>query len=157
MAAHAARGVSLQVYRGAYENLPDLDPVDGGRAVSLAGLPPFDASVIGWGSFSHLRSNHHRVGTLRAFGAATEGPVVVSFLQLASHRSPGRLAGLRRSLRARRSREPGDAFSVHIGFYHVFDDPEVRDLARRAGLDVVHFSSDDRETNWPHAVLRRRT
>jgi hypothetical protein len=50
-------------------------------------------------------------------------------------------------------RDERDAFSVHIGYYHVFDEREIVDLAHRAGLHVVHLSSDERETSWPHAVL----
>jgi hypothetical protein len=157
MAAHAPAGSKLEAYRGSYEELPILAPVTGnGKPLHLTDLPAFDASLIGWGSYSHLRTTEHRIGTLRAFGAATDGPVVVSFLQLVSHSSLRRWAELRRSLRARAGRQPGDAFSVNIGFYHVFEDQEVHDLASRARLDVIHFNRDDRETNWPHAVLKRR-
>ena len=52
-------------------------------------------------------------------------------------------------------RDERDAFSVHIGYYHVFDEREVVDLAGRTDLEVVHLSSDERETSWPHAVLAR--
>ena len=56
----------------------------------------------------------------------------------------------------RKGRDEGDAFSVHIGYYHVYEDGEVVELARRAELEVVHLTSDERDTNWPHAVLRAR-
>jgi len=158
MASRTHPAGKLSVYRGGYEDLPVLSAVGGdGGTVSLADMPPFDASVIGWGSYSHLRTTEQRINTLRAFGDATDGAVVVSFLKLASsHLGLRRLAGLRRFLRARKGRQAGDAFSVHIGFYHVFDDHEVRDLAQRAALEVTYLNSDDRETNWPHAVLERK-
>jgi hypothetical protein len=42
-----------------------------------------------------------------------------------------------------------------IGLYHPVDEGEVRELARRAALRVVHLNFDTRETSWPHAVLER--
>ena len=157
MAARAGDDGRIQVFRASYEDLPTLSPASGDRSgPNLTEMPPFDASVIGWGSYSHLRTTEQRIHTFRAFGTATTGPVVVSFLKLARAPGPGRMAGLRRALRARGGREEGDAFSVHIGYYHVFQDGEVRQLAERAELEVVHLNSDDRETNWPHAVLKRR-
>jgi hypothetical protein len=45
-------------------------------------------------------------------------------------------------------------FAVTIGFYHPVDEEEVRALANESGLEVVHLSFDERDTNWPHVVLR---
>jgi hypothetical protein len=154
-AAMAARSADtkLDVYIGAYEQLPLLRELDGG-SLNMDGLAPFDASIIGWGSFSHLRTHEHRLSTLRAFSTVTRGPLVVSFLKIGMPTSTRpTVARIRRRLRARKGRDERDAFSVHIGYYHVFEDRDVLDLAGRAGLDVVHLSSDERETNWPHAVL----
>jgi len=159
MAGRRAVEGTLTAFVGAYERLPLLDPLGPhARAVDLETLGPFDASVIGWGSFSHLRTAERRLLTFRAFARATRGPVVVSFLKVGgpspSRRSAGRIG---RRLRKRRGRDEKDAFSVHIGYYHVFEDDEIVDLADRAGLDVIHLSSDDRDTNWPHAVLMPRS
>ena len=155
MAERSTTDSRLGAYVGAYEELPLLRPIRGSdAAIDLTAAPPFDASVLGWGSFSHLRTDPARERTLSAFGGLTRGPVVVSFLKMG--RAPSArpaVARARRRLRARRARDDRDAFSVHIGYYHVFDEREIVDLAHRAGLHVVHLSSDERETSWPHAVL----
>jgi hypothetical protein len=46
-------------------------------------------------------------------------------------------------------------FSTSIGFYHRTNEAEVADLAAAAGLEIVYASFDERDTNWPHVVLRR--
>jgi SAM-dependent methyltransferase len=115
----------------------------------------FDAVVLGWGSFSHLRSERDRLETLRAAARLTDGPILVSFLALKRAASPG-LSRLRRLLPRRRDRDAGDVFAVTIGFYHPVDEAEVRTLAEKAGLEVEHASFDERDTNWPHVVLRAR-
>jgi SAM-dependent methyltransferase len=157
MAERSSGNPRLEGYVGAYEELPVLRPIrEGGTPIDLNDVQPFDASVIGWGSFSHLRSSEARLQTLRSFGDSTRGPVVVSFLKMGSA-PPVRpaVARARRRLRARKGRDERDAFSVHIGYYHVFDEQEIVDLAGRTDLEVVHLSSDERETSWPHAVLAR--
>jgi len=79
----AARHIErTQVYRGAYEELPYVRRVSDGQRVDVQSLAPFDAGLIGWGSFSHLRHHQHRVSTLRVFGELTDGPVLVSFLRV---------------------------------------------------------------------------
>lgn len=147
-------GLPLEVFRAAYEDLPTLRSAnDGGPVRSLREMPTFEASLLGWGSFSHLRTTEQRVDTLRWFREATAGPIVVSFLHMGSrHRGqPRALIWLRNRIRAAKGRTQGDAFSIYIGFYHVFDDAEVRSLAAQAGLQVVHIS-EERES-WPYAVL----
>jgi hypothetical protein len=158
MAGRRASDGRLDLYVGAYEDLPRLQPVaEAGGTVDVASLAPFDASVIGWGSFSHVRTSELRIHTLRSFAAATRGPVVVSFLKMGSLASSRPLVQrIRRTLRQRKGREDGDAFSVHIGYYHVFEDHEVAELARQAGLEVLALNSDARDTNWPYAVMMPR-
>src|SRR5207244_13511333 len=78
-------GLPLEVFRAAYEDLPTLRSAnDGGSVRSLREMPTFDASLLGWGSFSHLRTTEQRVDTLQWFREATAGPIVVSFLHLGS-------------------------------------------------------------------------
>jgi len=147
-------GLPLEVFRAAYEDLPSLRSAnDGGRATSLREMPTFDAALLGWGSFSHLRTPEQRVNTLRWFREATDGPIVVSFLHMGSrHRGqPRALIWLRNKIRSAKGRTQGDAFSIYIGFYHVFDDAEVRSLAAEANLRVAHIS-EERES-WPYAVF----
>jgi len=148
--------LSLEVFRAGYEDLPRLASPSGGPPRDIRELGPFDASVLGWGSYSHLRTRAQRIQTLRSFGEITEGPIIVSFLHVAGdlhRRAFRRFAPIRRRLRARHGRVEGDAFSIYIGFYHVFDDAEIRDLADRAGLRVRHLS--EARESWPYAVLER--
>ncbi|MGI8605732.1 MAG: class I SAM-dependent methyltransferase [Gaiellaceae bacterium] len=159
MATRAPEGASLQVYCGGYEDLPRLEPLEAAPAVELPDLGSFDAAVAGWGSFSHLRTEAVRVTTLEAFGHVTAGPILVSFLGLKDAPSPqhrSRLGRLRRWVPRRAGRELGDVFSAYIGFYHRTDEAEVRTQSRAAGLEVVHGQFDERDTNWPHVVLRRQ-
>jgi hypothetical protein len=153
MAKGVRPGQPLQAFRAAYEDLPSLHPATGdGPVQDLLEMPRFDASLLGWGSFSHLRTPEHRANTLQRFREVTDGPIVVSFLHMGSrHRGARRLIRLRHRIRKLRHRTEGDAFSIYIGFYHVFNDAEVRDLAARAELEVAHLS-EERES-WPYAVL----
>jgi hypothetical protein len=154
MAKRMRPGLPLQVYRAGYEDLPTLLPADSdGPVRSLTEMPKFDTSLLGWGSFSHLRTTEQRVHTLHWFREATVGPIVVSFLHMGSrHRGrPRRLIRLRNRIRATRGRTLGDAFSIYIGFYHVFDDAEIRTLAAQARLEVAYLS-EERES-WPYAVF----
>jgi len=136
---------NVTVLGGAYEEMDALF-AEGRR---------FDAAIVGWGSFSHLRSEKARVATLRSFARLTDGPILVSFLAVKGATSP-RLQRMRRLLPRRAERDPQDIFAVTIGFYHPVDEGEVRGLAEQAELEVVHLSFDERDTNWPHVVLRRR-
>jgi hypothetical protein len=92
---------------------------------------------------------------LRWFGELTTGPVLVSFAGVKTPWMSGkrRLAAL---LPRREGREPGDGFSLHMGFHHPVDHGELERLARAAGLEVDRVSLEGRDlAAWPHAVLRR--
>jgi hypothetical protein len=143
-----------RVYQGTYEELPYVRTVPGGQRLDLRGLAPFDAGLFGWGSFSHLRHDQHRVATLRVYGELTDGPVVVSFAGL---RAEGdRRSGVHHLLPRREGREPGDRFSPLMGFYHPTDRLEFEAIARRAGMDVERAVFETRDISvWPHVVVRR--
>lgn len=156
MAAALPSGTHVQVYRAGYEDLPRLFSIEPHQpATSLHSFAPFDAAIIGWASFSHLRTAEQRVKTLKAFRAVTRGPVLVSFLQFRAEPhmlSPGR-ARVRRLLRGRFNQEPGNAFSIGLGFYHEMTREEITATAAKAGLKIAVLNMDIRDTNWPHAVL----
>ena len=148
-----------QVYRGAYEELPYVRRFPDGRRIDLRSLAPFDAGLLGWGSFSHLRHDHHRVATLRAYGELTDGPVVVSFLRVRPEEGHLHTPGpprLHRRHRRRDGRAPEDRFSAYFGFYHPIGRTEFEAAAQSADMAVVEtaLGADDR---WPHAVIRRDT
>jgi len=150
-----SRPDGVRVFKAVYEDLPSLAPAEPGRArTRLDELAPFDGSLMGLGSISHVRTPENRVRALRQFGAAPKGPVVVSFLtrRMVPVSSRPSVDRLRRTLRARRGRSPADGFSLDAGFFHLFDEAEIRDLADRAGLDVIHYDDDVRRV-YPHVVL----
>lgn len=157
LAARAHEVDGLAVYRARYEELPRLETTSGPEVVELDALPQIEAVIVGWGSFSHLRTRGLRVAALESLAGATDGPILVSFLGLHDERQAPRsaLGRLRRTLPRRHGRDPGDLFSVYIGFYHRTNEWEVHDLATAAGLEIVHRSFDTRDTNWPHVVFRR--
>jgi len=155
MVEHMPPNLSVQVYRAAYGALPRLlGARPGDPPADLTTLGPFEAGLVGWGSFAHLHTMDERVQTLKAFAQVTKGPIVVSFLQC-KHAAPFStlINRLRWRLRAWRGRTPGDQFAMYIGFYHEIDEPELTAIAQRAGLRIAHLSTDSRDTNWPHAVL----
>jgi 2-polyprenyl-3-methyl-5-hydroxy-6-metoxy-1,4-benzoquinol methylase len=137
---------NVTTLQGAYEDMDAL----------FAEGESFDAAIVGWGSFSHLRDEPSRIQTLRSFARLTGGPILVSFLAVKNGAAPPRLARMRRLLPRRPARDEQDIFAVSIGFYHPVDEGEVRRLADAAGLEISHLSFDSRDTNWPHVVLRRR-
>jgi hypothetical protein len=140
-------------FRGSYEELPRLFAArPGDRAARLDELAPFDGSIIGWGSFSHLPREDLRLRTLSSFRTATKGPIVASFLGVRND-APEAVGRLKRWLPRRHGRSPGDIFSVFIGYYHLVSRSELARLAEQAGLEVRYLNFDQRDTNWPHVVL----
>jgi hypothetical protein len=142
-------------YRAGYEDLPALASVEGGPSARLPDLRPFDVAILGWGSFSHLRNDASRVAALRAFADVTLGPILASFIAVKSSRA-ARARRITRRLLARRGRQPGDHFSIQMGFRHPVSEDEVAALAKDAGLDVLELKFGSGETLAPYVVLHRR-
>jgi hypothetical protein len=123
----------IEVFVGRYEQLPMLSPLNQhAMKIDLRLRAPFAAAIMGWTSFSHLRSDEHCVDTLRHFGNLTHGPILVSFYPTWTGRSDIH-------------------FSQSVGFYRTFSGSEFRALAERAALKVIVIDDQD---NWPHAVLQ---
>ena len=151
--AAAAPGGQLRAYCGSYSSLPMLRDADGKEIVDLRREPPFDAAIVGWSSFSHLRSDGERVETLRAFGALTNGPILVSYFPDPAPADTAASGGMLRQWLRRRARRRGPSvFSVQIGYYRLLRHADVEDLVRQAGLSVV---GAERGGNWPYVVVRR--
>jgi SAM-dependent methyltransferase len=154
MSERASRdGSGVEAFVGRYEGLPVVHAVDTGEPVDLARVPRFDASMLGWSSFSHIRDPRARIATLRAFADLTDGPVVVSFFSTPpAAPAPGRL---RRFLNSLGRRSPGDAFTVHIGFYHLSSPEEIAQEVAAAGLSIVASSFNDSDGHWPWVAVRK--
>jgi SAM-dependent methyltransferase len=151
----AGSGAAVRALLGRYETLPVLYQVGSGERVDLAQAKPFDASMLGWSSFSHIRDSRTRIAALRAFADLTDGPVVVSFFSTppARRQTPTRL---RRLLDTLGRRTPGDTFTVHIGFYHLSSPEEMSREVAAAGLAIVAESYDDSDGHWPWVAVARR-
>jgi len=158
MAAKArSLGAAVDACVGRYEELPRLDRVDDGRSLDLQAGPPFAASILGWASYSHVRSRAARVATLRAFGALTRGPVLFSFYLHRLPRGrlrPGRLARVADAIGLKAGHSQ---FTPFIGFYHLSAQDELRSEIAEAGMEIVDSCWDDSDGRWPWvaAVLRQ--
>ena len=142
----------VRAYRGSYAALPILTDASGQPAIDLTDEAPFDAAVLGWTSFSHLRSDRDRVETLQRFARLTRGPILVSYYPPPPPpQSNGRRVGpLKGWIKRRMSRRGLSAFSVDIGYYRLLSHDEMADLVSRAGLTVL---CAERDVNWPYLVI----
>jgi hypothetical protein len=136
--ARACNKLRVEAFIGRYEDLPFVSSLAQPQVViDLRSRAPFEAAIIGWTSFSHLRSDELCIETLRQIGRLTTGPILVSWLPAGGSNA----AAI-------------PQFSLCIGYYRTFSGVEIRALSERAGLEVVHLDDKD---NWPHAVLRTPT
>lgn len=143
----------VEVFLGRYQDLPRLRPIDADEAVDLSLQSRFDAAIIGWSSYSHLRKRADRIGTLRRFAELTDGPVVASFfLRRPTAKPPHRLAQWAASLGLRAE---GDRFTPHIGFFHQSSAEELAAEIAEAGLVVVAASYNDSDGYWPWVAVAR--
>jgi hypothetical protein len=129
--SRASEGLSIEAFVGRYETLPIVRCLAmPNETIDLGQREPFEAAVIGWTSFSHLRSDVRCVQTLRQMGALTAGPILLSYFPKAAHN-----------------------FSAQIGYHRGYSGADIRDLAEQAELELVDCDDDD---PWPHAIVRRR-
>ena len=158
LAAHIPPGLRITAYRAAYEDLPTLHPAEsGGLSADLATEPRFNAAILGWGSFSHLLSERHQIGALRAVSSVTDGPILVSF------RVDPRIDGVIRSRMVRlqrrlpgRNKLSGAHFTMGIGYFQTFSRERFTTLFDQADLRVEALDTADASGFWGHAVLSRR-
>jgi hypothetical protein len=154
MLAERPSSPNLRAFRGSYTTLPALVTVSGdARVVSLADEGPFAAAIVGWTSFSHLRSDDERSETLRQFAAVTTGPILVSYLpDPASIEVPPPSGRLARWIWTRMRRRGPSVFSVQIGYYRLLRHEDMQDVVRQAGLKVVGSEAGG---SWPYVVVSR--
>jgi hypothetical protein len=143
----------IRVFHASYADLPDLTGPDGAR-FRLRDVGPFDGAILGWGSFSHIRTDQERLDVLRHVVAVTRGPILVSFNVQhdgpTARQDPGIVHRVKRLVRG----SDADRFLMSVGYTHVFTRDELDGLVERAGLTMAHFSTTDA---WPHAVLMPRS
>lgn len=151
MRSHVPGEDRLRAYRGSYVTLPMLAGLSGQPATNLSDEPPFDAAVVGWASFSHLRSDRDRVETLQRFARLTRGPILVSYYPPPPPPpSSGAVGGVKGWIKGRMARRGLSAFSVDIGYYRLLSHSEMEDLVRQAGLTALE---SQRDVSWPYLVI----
>ncbi len=156
LAKNLKKDLNVRVYRAGYEDMPRLFSVfpqePGG---TLEAEADFDAAILGWTSYSHLRTQAQRIRTLSSFARHVRGPILISFWRFAAADVCPEKVGLLERLKSG-FRPVGDRFSAYIGFTHEVSTRELKDAADAAGLSIVHLIADTRdtmETNCPHAIL----
>ncbi len=148
--ARARGDAKLRAYCGNYTTLPHLVDPATGADVNLAQEAPFDASIVGWASFSHLRSDTDRFDTLMHFSRLTRGPVLVSYYPPLPQSSGSPAGRLETWIRKRMARRGHSVFSIDIGYYRLLSHDEVADLVSRTSLKVLHAQTGG---NWPYVVI----
>jgi hypothetical protein len=154
MVQHAPPGISVEALIGRYEDLPSLTSAATGARVDLTLQGPFAAALLGWASFSHLRTSTARIAALQGMGELTSGPVVLSFYTRRPRHAPA--SGFwHRIAETLGVRFTGDLFTPYVGFYHLSDPDELADEVCAAGLEIVQGSFSELDGRWPYLVVRR--
>ncbi len=147
-----ATGVAVQPLIGRYQDVPVLQTLDS-RQVDLREMPRFDAAVLGWSSYSHIRSRAERTAALAGLAAVTDGPVFASFY---SRRESGHASHALGQWTIRRGfRAEGDRFTPHVGFFHQSTFDEIDSEIQEAGLVRVALSTNDGDGSWPWFAAAR--
>jgi len=143
--------------QGSYEDLVDQSrPRHADLNRDLERFAPYDAALVGWGSFSHVPDPEVRYRLLARLRAlCPRGPILASFFMRFEPDLPegGRMerwarqlaAELRRRMgREPRARQQGDILIIQAGYAHMFLAEELDDLAAR--IDARLAPAD----GWPH-------
>jgi hypothetical protein len=113
-------------------------------------LPRFDAVIIGWASYHHIRPAERRIRFLRSIRAhiGGGGPVLLSYLEQTGPRSlrPSRWANRIRRLLGRAMLEPGDIFGPPP--MHLFTREEIEAELQQAGFRLHAYG----KAGYPYAV-----
>jgi hypothetical protein len=149
MSCRCAERLNIKVYRARYEDMPHLFPArPDAPSMTLEAGSSFDAAVLGWASYSHLRTEAQRIRALCSFRRYVQGPILLSFsksLDTPSHRSV-----VKKWVKP----DSNDFFSVYSGFTHAVRVAELEAAARQSGLKIVHLNEGrTADALSPHAVL----
>ena len=150
--ARAGGETRLRTYSGSYADLPALVDLSDQRVVDLTAEPPFDAAIVGWSSWAHLRTDDERLDTLARFSRLTRGPILASYYAPLPPANAARSGGrLEHWIRKRMARHGHSVFSIDVGFYRVLSHAEVNQLLGRTGLTVLQ----SQQTGvWPSFVVQ---
>jgi hypothetical protein len=132
-----AERLNIKVYRARYEDMPQLFSArPNAPSTTLGTGPDFGAAVLGWGSFSHLRTEAQRIRTLSSFARYVRGPILVSFFQKPQDNA-GHTGWVRSLIRN---------WLTHAA--------ELECEANQSGLKIVYLNvGGTADNSFPHAVL----
>ncbi len=154
MARQIREGMNLRAYRADYEDLPRLFPAEPEKpGGNLEVESNFDAAILGWCSYSHLRTQEQRIRTLSSFARCVRGAILVSFIRFVEEEAPP-TETWRKRVRELLKIRTGDRFSTDFGFTHDECAKELTAEADQSGLTIVHLEANRRAISWPYAVLR---
>lgn len=145
--------LNIKIYRARYEDMPHLFPArPDAPSMTLEAGSSFDAAVLGWGSYSHLRTEAQRIRALSSFRRYVHGPILLSFTK--SLDTPSHTGRFRSAVKKWLKRDSNDFFSVYSGFTHAVRVAELEAAARQSGLKIVHLNEGrTADALSPHAVL----
>lgn len=155
MAKHIPVNARIRAYLASYGDLPCLHSVHSGEPQArLDQEAPFDAGILGWGSFSHLKTDSERVLALERMANLVNGPILVSlFFRPGDHDGQSsKLRWLRHRLPGR-NKIPGNTFSIKIGPYKELTEHEFGELVARAGMSIDFLEIGEWHTASTHAVI----
>lgn len=124
-------------------------------AEQVRAASPFDAVLMGWGSFNHVQPAPLRLAVLKALRDLSPGPVLTSFFGL----EPSALAVSRAQAWGRRlgsllaapqDIDPADIVLPDSGYAHRFSKEEWEGLAAQAGYEPLKLGP---EPGYPHGTL----
>jgi hypothetical protein len=145
--------LNIKIYRARYEDMPHLFPArPDAPSMTLEAGSNFDAAVLGWGSYSHLRTEAQRIRALSSFRHYVHGPILLSFSKPLD--TPSHTGRFRSAVKKWLKRDSNDFFSVYSGFTHAVRVAELEAAARQSGLKIVHLNEGrTADALSPHAVL----
>lgn len=146
-----------------YEDLFYATSSDAAKGRGLVmDMGPYDAVLLGWGSFTHLTTHTDRVALLSFLREiCPSGPVLLSFWMADSQEDvirSGQADRLGRRLGAViagagdkwQAERRWDKVSCLGGFGHYFTEEEIRQISQDAGYKVAYLSTSGGK---PHATL----
>jgi hypothetical protein len=145
--------LNIKIHRARYEDMPHLFPArPDAPSMTLEAGSSFDAAVLGWGSYSHLRTEAQRIRALSSFRHYVHGPILLSFSKPLD--TPSDTGRFRSAVKKWLKRDSNDFFSVYSGFTHAVRVAELEAAAMQSGLKIVHLNEGrTADALSPHAVL----
>jgi SAM-dependent methyltransferase len=153
-------------FRGSYEELADAEhDYDNSIYQAVKSQAPFDAVLLGWGSYTHVSSEHHRIALLKCLRELCPGgPLLLSFwmrgddTQIHKGRTWNLGWKVGRFLAGKdAASEPGlsgDVVSGQAGYGHFFTLEELEEIASAAGYRLSRSPRGAYSGAYPHATLR---